>query len=325
MSKPLQWLLAIVVVSGPVSAAATGGDGTAASDAESRRCLRCHAMETLGYRDPATGEILRLSVDPQQFGHSSHGELGCDDCHGRDYRRYPHPEVALTDALSCLGCHREEPQAADYDLEQIDAEFAASVHAGGDWESASEALTCHDCHDPHAFRPVEVGEPLAAIVARHNRVCRSCHVDPDLGDADLTTRSLSIGPARQVPGAGPHAWLPHPQAHWEAVRCIDCHTPALGGAEHRVLPAAQAARRCVECHSRSARLLNDLYDYRSEEELARRGWLAKAVFNEAYIVGMSRNPALDRLSLFVLAVVILLLGAHGLGRYLASRAQRRKR
>jgi hypothetical protein len=91
------------------------------------------------------------------------------------------------------------------------------------------------------------------------------------------------------------------------------------------LPAEESAENCVDCHSTNPQLLARLYHFRSEEDIARRGLLAQAVFNEAYVVGMSKSPMLDRISLMIIGLMVLLLTAHGVGRYLAHRANRRSR
>ncbi len=274
--------------------------------ASARTCLRCHAMSTLGYRDPQSGEIIELFIAPQALAHSTHGELACSECHGQRYRDYPHPDPdpAADGMRGCVRCHEDDETGSSYRLDRIQAEFEQSVHVTAVESPRDRPVGCESCHDPHRFRPAQVGDPIEQIVGEHNRVCLSCHE---------TIRD---------PRLASHAWLPNPERHWQAVRCIDCHTTGLGEASHQILPADQAARHCVGCHSRSAELLNRLYDYRSEEELARHGWLSKAVFNEAYVVGLSRNPALDRLSLIVLGLVALALAAHGAGRYLASRRGR---
>lgn len=269
-----------------------------------RDCLRCHAMSTLAYRDPANGEILSLVINPDALAHSAHGELDCTDCHRRSYRRYPHPEREPPNAFDCVGCHKGEGADLPYHWESIDAEFQQSVHARSESPKAAD-FSCHSCHDPHRFRMARVGEPLGEIIKRHNQTCLSCH-----------QRLIA-------PGSSSHAWLPNRDAHWGSVRCVDCHTPAAGHADHQVLSAAESSPDCVGCHSTTPRLLERLYHFRSEEDIARDGLLAKAIFNEAYVVGMSRNPALDRLSLIGLGLVILLLAAHGVGRYLAHRAQSR--
>lgn len=272
---------------------------------DNHACLRCHQMATLAYRDPASGRIVDLSIAPQALSHSVHGELACADCHDNDYSRYPHPKRLKSETLACIGCHEEQDDAPErtYRFETIDEEFEHSIHAtSSDAELAG--FNCNSCHDPHAFRSSEVGEDIAQIVHDDNAVCVSCHAEVE-------------DPLRD-----PHTWLPKPEKHRESVRCLDCHTPLSASGQpvsHQILSAKESNRDCVNCHSKAPQLLNRLYQYRSETDLAAKGWISKAVFNEAYVVGMSRSPLIDRLALGIIGVTLLGLGAHGYGRYRAYR------
>lgn len=303
------WFLGVcfcLLASGTASADDTQTAAATVSEAEAdqRACLRCHAMPTLAYRNPDDGRILDLSIDRNALAHSVHGELACIDCHRRSYRRYPHPERAAPGDLDCIGCHEDEDDGLSRGWADIDKEFHLSVHATSDAPEAA-GFSCHSCHDPHRFRTAEVGEPIGQIVRNHNDVCMSCHQEL------VAPQSIS------------HDWLPNRDAHWKSVRCVDCHTPVALYANHQILPAEQSAQNCVGCHSTDSQLLARLYHFRSEEDIARSGLLAKALYNEAYVVGMSKSPLLDRLSLALLGLVFLMLMAHGLGRYLAHRATRK--
>jgi hypothetical protein len=276
----------------------------AGADEASDNCQRCHGMATLGYRDPITREIVDLHVDADAFAASDHGEMACVDCHDRDYRTYPHSLTVADEELDCVGCHRNDKEPRASEFKRIDEEFLRSVHAQpapADDPTSTLPLDCHDCHDPHSFRAARPGDDIAAIVSGNNAVCLSCH--QDVGD----------------PLAQPHAWLPNPDRHWQAVRCIDCHAPATDHRSHDVLPAEDANRDCVNCHSRDATLLNQLYSYRSETDLAEQGLIAKAVYNEAYIVGMSRSPTIDAIGLGVIALMLAGIAAHAFGRWRVSR------
>ncbi|NEX20596.1 nitrate reductase [Thiorhodococcus mannitoliphagus] len=272
---------------------------------DNKDCLRCHQMATLAYRDPGSGEIVDLSVDPKALSHSAHGELACSDCHNADYEQYPHPDRLKRERLACVGCHEEQDdaQARVYRFETIDEEFQHSIHVTSDAPEAAD-FSCHSCHDPHAFRNSEVGEDIAQIVRDDNAICLSCH--EELKD----------------PYRDPHLWLPKREKHREAVRCLDCHTPLTQSDQpvsHQILAGEDSNRDCVKCHSKAPELLNRLYQYRSETDLANKGWISKAVFNEAYVVGMSRNPVVDRSALAIIGITLLVLGAHGYGRYRAYR------
>ncbi|EXJ15596.1 cytochrome c3 family protein [Imhoffiella purpurea] len=274
---------------------------------DNQGCLRCHQMATLAYRDPGTGEIVDLSIAPMALSHSAHGKLACSDCHSADFDRYPHPKRLKEETLSCVGCHEDQDDADQrlYRFETIDEEFERSVHATSDHPKAA-GFSCHSCHDPHAFRNSRVGEEIRQIVHDDNAICLSCHKKV------------------QDPLRDPHAWLPKREKHRESVRCLDCHTPLTEAGQpvsHRILAAEDSNRDCVNCHSKEPQLLNRLYQYRSEEDLASKGWVSKAVFNEAYVVGMSRSPLIDRLALAVIGITVLVLGAHGYGRYRAYRRE----
>ena len=292
----------------PVTFAGETGD---AALSDNKACLRCHQMTTLGYRDPASGEIVDLSIDPKALAHSDHGELACTDCHHADSKRYPHPASLSRQTLECVACHEEKDDAAErhYRFKTIDEEFRHSIHATSDDPKAA-GFSCHSCHDPHRFRASAVGQDIASIVRADNQLCLTCH--EDVSD----------------PVLDPHTWLPKREKHRESVRCLDCHTPLSEGVtpvSHQILAAKDSNRDCVNCHSRESGLLNRLYQYRSEQDLADQGWLSKAVFNEAYVVGMSRSPLIDRLALLILGITVLGLGAHGYGRYRAYRRLREDR
>lgn len=314
---------ALLLAAGAPVLAATG----TGAPPENGPCLRCHAMTTLGYRDPRTGAVIDLSVDPRRLAASVHGQLACAECHDPGYRDYPHPRALAEQRPDCVGCHQQLKQkgthpnaatqaptsegpgpaaSATYRFGTIDAEYRRSVHATSE-APAAQGFSCHACHDPHAFQVSKVGKPIEAVVRDDNRVCRGCHDAPD--------RPLAVR----------HAWLPEPGRHWAQVRCLDCHTPVTANAgpvSHEVRKAAQANRDCVGCHSRESRLLERLYRYRSQEDLVRGGWVNLAVFNEAYVVGMSRSQTLDALGLGLMGLTVLGLAGHGIGRYRAYRRAR---
>ncbi len=276
----------------------------AAPTADSNRlCLRCHALPMLAYHDPVQDTVINFAIDRAAFAASVHGELRCSECHQDDYQTYPHPLALDREALECVHCHQEHKKArrSDYAFAEIHEQFANSVHATRDHDELAD-FRCHSCHNPHRFAVSRIGKALAEIVRDDNAVCLGCH-------------EQMREPLRQS-----HAWLPNREAHWAAARCIDCHTPLEAQVErvsHQILPAADSQPNCVNCHSQNRQLLNRLYAYRAKADIDRDGLLAQALFNEAYVVGMSRSPTLDRLALLVLGLTVLGLAAHGYGRYRA--------
>ncbi len=298
--------LGIFFIVALLSASAGVGAGIQAEfGTENRHCLRCHRMQTLAYRDPTTGAIIDLYIDPKGYDHSVHGAMACVDCHEGGFNRYPHPREVSNQRLTCLGCHREDERISErnYRFKTIRDEFHASVHARSTAPEA-QGFDCHRCHDAHVFRNAEIGQPLAEIVRADNRLCLSCHQK-----------------IRQ-PESRAHLWLPKRDKHWAAVRCLECHTPLTPADQpvsHQILAAQESNTDCVDCHSKEPRLLNRLYRYRAESDMASRGLWSQTISNESYVVGMSRSPLLDRLGLGLIGLSILGLGAHGWGRYLAYR------
>lgn len=270
-------------------------------------CGRCHGMETLAYRDTITGKIVNLYVNPQQYRKSNHRRLECTACHTADYSHYPHPDSVKQEKLYCLDCHKDDPKFIDYQFLEIEQAFKNSVHA----IQLPKQFSCFSCHDAHQFKISR--EDITEIVRYDNEICLNCHASQIHSQNSLTELLIN------------HQWLPNPELHWRSVRCVECHTPATTHFSHKILPAKQSVKNCVECHSKEATLLTRLYKYRSQEDLQKTGWFNKAVFNNAYIIGMSRNETIDGWSLVILLLTIAGLFAHGLGRFFANKARARKK
>ncbi|MFE8033746.1 cytochrome c3 family protein [Thiohalocapsa marina] len=285
------------------ASAADGAVAKGLTSEDSAECMRCHHMRTLAYRDRETGKVVSLAIDPDRYNHSVHAELACRDCHGRGYRNYPHRTSVADEGLGCATCHSEQAEQHDglVQLDGIKQQFKQSVHA----DRRPGKFSCFSCHDVHHFQPLAETATPAERIGAHNDLCLSCHVK-QRGDAP----------------AG-HDWLPRVQKHWQAVRCVECHTPLEGRdgqrPSHQVLASADSNRDCVQCHSRNSALLSQLYSWRAEQQLDLTGFFGQALHNEAYIIGMSRNDTLDRISLGVLALVLLGIIAHATGRWLSYR------
>lgn len=299
------WLIA---TSAPLLAGAAENPGqkpNGLGQGDSAECMRCHWMETMAYRDRETRKIVDLSIDRDAYQQSVHAGLACGDCHARGYKHYPHRTSSADEALHCVGCHAERGDEGAPDLVGIGIEYQHSVHA----MEGPARFDCFSCHNPHGFKPLLDAAPIAEVVVGNNALCLDCHDKLD------------------TPVPKGHEWLPRPRQHWAAVRCIDCHTPLEGRdlyqPSHLVLSANESNQNCVECHSRGSVLLSQLYNYRLEQEREQQGFFSQALYNDAYIIGMSRSPVIDGIALAVVALMILGIAAHGLGRYLAYRKTRR--
>jgi hypothetical protein len=115
-----------------------------------------------------SGETLYLTVDPEVFESSVHGQagMGCLHCHG-DMEAYPHPPLTVETRRelsldlyrsSCVECHRDK-----YDV-SLDGVHQKAL-AGGQ----SEAAICTDCHGTHNILPAD--QPRS----RGSQMCELCH------------------------------------------------------------------------------------------------------------------------------------------------------
>ena len=124
-----------------------------------------------------------------------------------------------------------------------------------------------------------------------------------------------------------HAWLPNAKLHWQAARCIDCHTPASTvrslGMSHEILGKAKAEKNCVACHSQQSALATRLYRYAATNAGADLGFANPNILGSAYVLGATRNVYVDWTIGALCAATILGLAGHGLMRFLLWARRRR--
>jgi hypothetical protein len=138
-------------------------------------CLSCHGQP--GQTMPLeNGETIDLTVYPEEFAASVHGQLGyaCVQCH-RTVGNYPHPPVSYPDAReftidmnkSCVTCH--EPQV----LLTQDSVHARALAAGN--RSAAVCTDCHGSHNVERWTDEETGALLQTARLRIPEACANCH------------------------------------------------------------------------------------------------------------------------------------------------------
>jgi Doubled CXXCH motif (Paired_CXXCH_1) len=208
-------------VAGP-PAQATGNEG----------CLACHGQPGMIATLPS-GEKLYLTVDPQVYAKSVHGQKGqaCLDCHPDvDVSAHPKGEaawaglgVATRRDLSihlyrdaCVQCH---PNEYDANLD--------SVHGKGLAAGDTNSAICTDCHGTHNI--TVPGQPRS----RDSLMCELCH-------AEIYERYKQSVHGAALLGEG-NADVPG---------CVDCHRvhsvqgPSSGGSFHLFSPEV-----CAKCHA----------------------------------------------------------------------------
>ncbi len=108
-----------------------------------------------------------------------------------------------------------------------------------------------------------------------------------------------------------------------------CHTArADGGAgtRHEILTRDLSLRECEPCHTPSSAILDAIYGPQrlgAEAGQARPPGRGVEVIGGAYVLGSTRSPRLERLSVVGFAAICLAIGLHGLAR--AVYALRRRR
>lgn len=281
-------------------------------------CFSCHAPAAI--HQPPRAELnlsalgnLAHNPDPSGFAGSNHGKVACPQCHGNGYNDYPHASDARANRSDCSECHASK-------VMRIEQQFDASVHA----VRLKDRFTCSSCHDPHrdliAHRLIDPRR----IVAQDNRHCLDCH-DSDQAFARFAPPGAESGSLKPRPDIDRiHAWLPNTRLHWQAVRCVECHTPATKTLSHEILAKDRAERQCVACHSADSSLKTRLYRHLQKEEQERLGFANSIILSHSYVLGATRHPLLDSIVLGLFALLLLGLLVHALGRIVGWLKQRRK-
>ena len=275
-------------------------------------CFACHSeagLKALPKEGLDIEKLKGLLQNPDHYYSADHQKLLCTKCHNEGYDDFPHEANAKDSTSTCTDCHSKKATL-------IEKQFDKSVHA-----DLSDKITCTTCHNPHLMRVADkLGDPRK-VVAQDNRVCLNCH--------DSEERFAKFAPEKkQRPLIDDiHDWLPNTRLHWKAVRCVECHTPAVAAGEmlsHEILSKTKAEKNCLSCHSTDSSLKTRLYRHLAKEEQQKYGFAHSVILTQSYVLGATRHPLLDTLVLCAFGAMILGLLAHGLGRFLTRHLRRRK-
>ncbi len=199
--------------------------GTAlAQESANEECLACHSQPGLQTTLPS-GEVLYLTVDPEVYGNSVHGQADmlCVHCH-TNTADYPHEPIQAETRReyaverrrsSCVLCHADMYDAT------IDGVHQVALAGGND-----QAAICTDCHGTHNI--MQPDDPLS----RGSQMCERCHSEIFELYKDSIHGAALIGEGNpDVPG------------------CVDCHQVHSvqgpdSGSFHLFSPQA-----CAECHA----------------------------------------------------------------------------
>ena len=271
---------------------------------DNEACLRCHGEVKYVLEDPNTGRskhermYSERNIDRDAFYTSVHHTFACTDCHSYDYNTFPHAiETRVEEQLLCMDCHGYDETFAQYHFEDIEVEFQESIHN-------MEEFTCWKCHNPHSYKAfMRNTEDLEEAILYDNNMCLRCHANFD--------RFTLLTDREEIVVVESHDWLPNQAAHFQNVRCIECHTEINDSilVAHKILPKEEAVQLCTECHSKDSRLLHSLYKFQSTE--ARKGGFINGIMiNNSYVIGANQNVWLNRLSLLMFGMTMLVIGFH---------------
>ncbi len=322
LSNRLRWVFSGVLLLAAMALPASAQDKAASQmtpeqiekiSRANNECLACHSEKGLQH-PPKEGLDLKklrgLLKDQELYKGSDHQRLACTKCHNEGYEDHPHEPDAKDSTSTCTDCHSKKANL-------IEKQFEKSVHA-----DLADKITCPTCHDPHQMRVASKLIDPHKIVAQDNRVCLDCH------DSDATFARFAPEKKQRPLIDELHDWLPNTRLHWKAVRCVECHTPAVASGEmvsHEILSKDKAEKKCLSCHSADSSLKTRLYRHLVHEEQQRLGFANSVILANAYVLGATRNPLLDTLILIAFGGMLLGLLVHGLGRFIAHLLRRRKK
>ncbi len=311
------FLTAIAVIISPAVSNAQNKPEISAADLErirqsNAKCLECHSedgLHDLTRTDVDKEKLATFLVKPDLYADSNHGNVECVACHVKGFAEFPHAEADKKQINWCDECHTRQ-------FLRIEDQFFKSVHAKKSEETPG-SFTCVTCHDPHVFLQASHFSTTRAAVRQDNDMCLQCHASDE--------RFAQVSKDARPDLEALHDWLPNTPLHWNAIRCVECHTPVPKKVlSHEILPAEKAEKNCVACHSVNSSLRVRLYRHLVEEERETVGFVNSVILNEAYVIGATRNRYLD-MFFGVFAVVITAgFGLHGLVRILAAIRRRRR-
>ena len=269
---------------------------------ENGECFNCHGQAKYEYFNTWDEKNVHALMNPYYvldsltFYEANHGNFRCIDCHSADYTDWPHDgELRMEWISTCMDCHEDDEDYADYHFTSVNEEFELSVHA----DKFEDAFTCWACHDAHSYKVnARDNMSVADVIVYDNGICLNCHSGND---------KMILLSDNQPDIIKVHEWLPNQKLHFQTVRCIECHTQINDSllVAHNIQPKEDAVKRCVSCHSSNSLLSASLYRYTLTSKYEPFGFINPAVLETAYVIGATRNKYLDFVSLMLFGLTVL--------------------
>ena len=285
---------------------------------ENEYCLKCHASQYFILTDSALGKSTRqamcdnFNIPRQKYYNSVHWTFFCSDCHSPEYRTFPHAAALRYEPkLVCIDCHGGDETFAKYHFEEIEQDYAKSVHAN----IQTHEFTCWKCHNPHSYVPLARRDSLTTnFVVASNQMCLACHGNFEnfqlLSDRELT------GVIEK------HDWIPNQALHFRSVRCIECHSAMNNDIliSHNILPKDSAISDCVKCHSGNSILMGTLYKFRTVQSRQTYGFLNSAIIdNNSYVIGANNSRFMNLAGIIIILMTFIAIIIHTIFRIKKSK------
>ena len=222
---PKRTIVVMLSLSFVLAAWAVAGAGSVlAQESDNEACLACHGQPGMTTTLPS-GEVLYLTVDPEVYNASVHGQEGmlCVHCHA-DTTDYPHPSLPVSTRRdlslslyrsSCILCHQDKYDAT------LDGVHQAALAAGD-----TRAAICTDCHGTHNIGPAD--EPRS----RSSQMCELCHAEI------FELYKNSVHGAALIGEGNP-----------DVPSCTDCHQVHRIEGPHTGSFHLFSPQICAECHA----------------------------------------------------------------------------
>ena len=198
-------------------------------------CLSCHGKQDL--HTTVNGKRVSLYVDEVQYAASTHGKVGCAQCHSEVRASQKRPCQSIKTKVACQACHAAV-------VEVYNGSIHGSLHAKGD----ADAPGCLDCHDKHATKGKK--NPVSPTFARNvPDLCGRCH-----RNGERAARRNENENARDIVAS--YRTSVHGMGLLEAglvvtATCADCHTPhgELKASDPRsTVNRNHLTETCSKCH-----------------------------------------------------------------------------
>ena len=280
-------------------------------------CYECHSPAAVRKPPKAGLDLSKLKdsrIEPEIFNPSDHGVMDCRQCHAKNhYAEYPHAEAGKASTSPCTECHAGKSL-------RLEPQFNASVHAKN--KGLKEKFSCNTCHNVHVNVIQKRLKDPAKIVAQDNHGCLECHNSEQMFAKFAPELEKSPGIHKKRPDIDQiHSWLPNAKVHWNAVRCIECHTPEVAEGKmlsHEILNKEKAEKKCLACHSANSSLKTRLYRHMVKGEQQKYGFTNSVILSNSYVIGATRHPLLDTLIIGLVLATLLGVLVHGVLRALAA-------